>query len=168
MKEKPKDKQSCRQPVALPDESAIFARSLYHARERQDPSYAADLLHGFLSAIEQGKALPPAVAEYLYSGIRAYLIDGTPLEKALLLTAPASRPEGTHARSPIWAVATLYLYVKRDGMNKTRAKEKLEDDHHIPQRNIERYDSELNLIREMDVQALEQLAADNWRHPATK
>lgn len=109
------------------------------------------------------------------------------LERALLLVAPTQRAEEVNkrvvitrtfvsaaarrrkawglsqqrrerdARTQIWVVAMLHFYIKRGGVSKSAALLKLEEKYLLSPRTIERYDQELNLIRNYDVAGLKSL-----------
>ena len=121
-------------------------------------SAARELLDGFVCAVNAGQPIPTAVIEYLNLGLMKYLDEGVALDEALHLNPPKSRPRGGYTVEPPRAVAMLYLFMKRDGYGKEKAKAATCDRLGVSIRNLERYDKEYNLLRNFDLADLEHFA----------
>lgn len=142
---------------AAEDPEAYLAWNLREARKGKDSSHARELLQAFLTAVDTRQPIPEAVKEYLAEAIGRHMSGGVDWDKALLLSAPAERPPGSFARNPVWAVAMLYLYMKRDKMTKTKAEAAMKEQHGVEPRTLQRYDEQHDLIRDMEVPRLEEL-----------
>jgi hypothetical protein len=103
--------------IIADDQDGHFRWYLQQARGGDD-SAARELLDGFCCAVQEGERIPAPILEHLLFGLIRYLDDGVPLEKALHLNKPANRPRGVVTVDPVRAVATIYLYMKRDGLTR--------------------------------------------------
>jgi hypothetical protein len=119
---------------------------------------ARELLDGFCCVLREGKPVPQPILEFLFYGFLKYLDEGVPLERALHLNRPKSRPPGVVTVEPPRAVATVYLYMKRDGYTKTQGLDATCKLLGVSRRNLERFDKEWNLIGNLDEVELEALA----------
>lgn len=99
-------------------------------------------MHGFCAYVAEQKSVPVPILNYVSLAFSEYLLDAAPIDKALLLTRPSHRPRGVSTVDPIRAVATLYLYIKRDGLKKGKAKQKTADDLILQVRTLEKHDRE--------------------------
>ena len=70
---------------------------------------------------------------------------------------PANRPRGVVTVDPVRAVATIYLYMKRDGLTKGAALKQTCGVLGVSRRNLERLDAVWNLIRERTLDEFETL-----------
>lgn len=122
-----------------------------------DVSSAKELLHGFLSYLDQKEPFPDAILEFLSDGIDSYLRDAIPLEKGLHLIAPAHRKKGVPTCDPIPLVAEIYLLMKKKKIGKEKAKEMVWSARGVAVRVLEQYDKEWNLIRDFSIEELERL-----------
>jgi hypothetical protein len=119
---------------------------------------ARELLDGFVCAVNAGKSIPHAVIEYLNLGLMKYLDEGVELDEALHLNQPTNRPLGGYTVDPSRAVATMYLFMKRDGYGKEEAKAATCKRLGLSKRNLERYDEKLDALRDFDQAELEHFA----------
>ena len=121
---------------------------------------AHELLHGFCYFQERKQPVPAPIMNFLSAAFATYLTK-TPhrIDKALRVVRPAHRPGRVYTVSPDKAVATLYLYMKRDGLKKDRAKEKTVGCLGLSKRRLEAHDRDLgHLIRDLSINELNSLA----------
>jgi hypothetical protein len=124
-----------------------------------DATAGREMLHGFCDAVEEQRPIPKAICRYLWLAFSDYLSGASSIDKALHLKRPARRPRGTGQFDPIQVVAALYLYQKRDGLGKDKAKGKVAEHFGIAEtRTVERFDKEWNLIADLSIEDLELLA----------
>lgn len=160
--------------VKRSEEEDDYAHALAEAMEG-DESSARQLLHGFLSAVEQGKPIPAPILHYLYSAFAAYLQKREPkerpgpLEHLLFLARGRGQPQGSKIRvqgGRIYtdvAIAALFNILLKRGMTRAETLARLGDEgprQICPARTVEQYVAENNALPDWTATELRRLIRD--------
>ena len=149
------------QAVVDGDPEDYYAWSLRRAREKGgDGTHAEDLLHGFCSAIEQGKPIPRPILDFLHAGFAAFLTGNKKLESALLLTKQRGRPDDSsririrdgRIYTSVVIAALLQIMIKQGrGLGAREAALAILEERRIaPARSAERYNALHNFLADSD------------------
>lgn len=125
-----------------------------------DSDKARQLLGWFCDYHDQRKPPSPTILEFLSDAFHQYLDEEIPIEKALLLARQKHRPKGVHTTKPYVLAAAYHLLIKRDELQKTKAKEKVASEFHTSARNVELAVKNEIVVSALSVQELEALLSD--------